>query len=370
MIDLELWAPDESTQYDSIIDEVMGLTYSSGDPGGDLSTSWNMVRDPRTYWRDLAKRNVVKLRNGPTLVWKGRIMSVAKSVKANVGITVEADGMVGKLKEILTVDNLGNERLSAWMTAHLFTEAHLGMTAGTVGGADYVFPYGIEASPQGIYHAEMMERGNRTNGYYYGCRGGQGYDTNDYLDYYPKPTAPAYYVDGEWGDWNLAEALEGVENYIRYSWTVDGSITRYAVVQDATSQAAWGRRDGKLAIQGKCDAAAALVIANIALDGRKLLKPKTAFTAWRVTDARGIEIPIPEVTAIGAPILRIEGLYPAEQTIADAEAINELSTFGVVEATVDAGNETVSLAPGKLGLLFEKVLARAEAMQADDRSAA
>lgn len=297
-------------------------------------------------------------------------MSVGKTVQATAGLTVEADGMIGKLKEILTVANLGAEELSQWITDHLLTEAHLGLTAGTIDTGDYTFPWGIEASPQGIYHAEMMERGNRANGYYYGCRGGQGYDTNDYLDYHPKPTAPTYYVDGEWGDWSLAEALEGVENYIRYSWSVDGSITRYAVVQDAGSITRWGRRDGKLAVQGKSTAAQAAVIANIALNSRKLLKPKTAFTAWRVQDVRGIEIPILEVTAVGAPILRMEGTYPAEQTIADAEAVNELSTFGVVECTVDPERETVSLAPGKLGLLFEKVLARAEAMQASDGSAA
>ncbi|MBU0533158.1 hypothetical protein KKB44_06720 [Candidatus Micrarchaeota archaeon] len=364
---LELWSPDGiTTRYDNLDDEIRNLKYGSRSPGGFSACSWEMYRSPQRLFDDIGITNTVRIYHGPRLVWHGQIVSVQRTIGDEVTLAVQADGFSGRLKTRLTTTGVAaGQKGSDWITGVLLADADLDFDAGVINTADFAFPYGVDMSPH-ITFEEGLNRINKANGYYWGITGVTPGTFRPVFDWYPKPEAPDLYVSIEESDSDLAYSVDDVINFVRYAYTIDGSTYQYGYVQDAASQGRWRRRDGEIALQGKANSATAIQVATVFLNERKLLKPQTSFTCRTVHDAAGAVIPVFEVLA--GPVLRIPDLFPAEMIIADAETVNEMSTFEVVEAVVDVDAGCVTVAPGRTGLALEKMLAYLDALQPPNRS--
>ncbi len=358
-VTVELWNRALTYQYPNIDAEIEQLKYSSILYGGFATCSFNVpTRDPKLFYPDLQPANVVKIRHDGLIVWEGLIVAPGLDIAAESALAIQAAGFVYRLKRRWSTASFGaSVKGSTWITNNLIADTDLGLTAATIQTGDYAFPNGLDLAPQ-AYYSDVLERVNAANGWHYGVW------ENRTFDFKAVSTSPDYYIDIEDCDSQIVPALDAIENYLRVSYTTDGSTYKYfnwpATGPDATSAALYGRCDGTLAIPGKATLAQAQQIATVALNERKVMRPATAIVARRVLSSTGVEVPLEQVNARGK-LVHIRGLYPGELTIENAQAINELSTFVVVHAEPDLEAGTVTLSPGTYGLQLDKRLARLEA---------
>jgi hypothetical protein len=357
-LSLELWTPDRSEGYDSIEHEINGLEFSTAAGLGFSTALFDVRRHPQFWYEDLQPRNQVVIRSGLDVVWEGRIFNPGLSATSDVSLPIECVGFSNELSSRWSTATFGNSTAgSTWILANLLTDEDLELGEGEVVTEDYVYPYGFDLSPQ-TYYIEVLDRINRANNYEVAI-----WEDKNFF-YRPKGDTPDYVVRVEDGEVDLSRAIEGVENYLRVSYTADGNIFKYfnwpTAGPDEDSAALYGRRDGTLAIQGNCSLAMAQQIAEVVLEERKRIKPNTNFVAMKVWDAEtGIEVNPAKVRA--HKVVYIENLYPTQITGYTKTIVDELSTFEVAETTYNCEDRRVTMSPGGVGLMAEKILAKQEA---------
>ncbi len=348
----EIWNPALTERYASMDHLLENIEYGSVDPGGYSTFRAEVKLDPRLVYPELTVANIIRAYHGENIVWEGRLSTISRNISDMVRFGIEADGFSERLNSRFTTVSVGAEKGSTWMTDHLLTDSDLGLQTGTISTLDYTFPAnGIDASPRKTY-ADMLQAINAPNGWSYGVWAERAFS------FAAKSASPAYIVDITDCDSELEYGLENIINYLFYSYTADGGTYAYSTLSDAASIAMYGRRDGELEIPGKATAAQALQIATVYLNERKVMRPRSAVVARRIFDTQYNEVPIYEVPA--GPAVFIEGLFPGELSITAAWAINEMSTFNIVESVVDVTGGTVSLSPGDYASQASRMVARRE----------
>jgi hypothetical protein len=361
-LSVELWNQDETERYPNIDDEIEDLNFSSIAGLGFATCTFTVKRSPRYYYDDLKPTNVVIVRNPAKVVWQGEIINPGVEIGDTATMPVQCDGSGYRLATRLTTATFGAEKLSTWITDHLLPNEDLGFSSADgdyFDTDDYTFPYGIDigASTTGNYFAEVLEKGNKANGYFYGV----WEDKTFYYHPYPSEADYIIDVDEEGTETSLAYSLEDIVNYLRVSYSPDGSSYSYfwwpTDGPDEDSEELYRRRDGTLAVQGQASLTQAQTMGTVYLNEHKRMRPKSSFVCKTVRDTNGREVDPSEVRA--GKVAHIENLYSIESTISDARGINELSTFEIAQASYADGRVTVS--PGEMGLMMEKILARIEA---------
>jgi len=366
MLSVEIWDPTETFKYPSIEDEIEGLTFGTLLGVGFSTFDFTVKRSPRFAYGDLALTNIAVIRDGKDVAWKGDIACRGVEAAGNITMPVECDGLGARLITRATTASFGNEDLTTWVADHLLTDSDLGYSEGRIDtGDDYTFPYGIDigAGTTGDYFAGVLEKGNKANGWFYGV-----WEDGFYL--HPYPTTADYEVEAGNAKYSLRYTIEDIVNYLRVSYTVDGSIYKYfwwpSTGPDATSKALYGRRDGTLAVQGKASLAQAEQMATVFLDEHKRMRPQSSFEVTEVTSvATGQVVPLSKVRA--GKVIHIKGIYPTAHTPAQAQVINELSTFEIAQTSCEISLrghvKKCTISPGTMGLMMDKMLARIEARQ-------
>ena len=362
MLSLEIWNPGETFKYQSIEDEIESPIFGSLLGVGYSTFDFGIKRSSRYSYDELSLTNRVIIRDGRKIVWKGEIACVEIGVSDTIQAKVECDGLGVRLSTRLTTATFGNETLSNWITDHLYTDADLDIPEGFMETDDFEFPFGIDidAGNLGNYFAEVLEKGNKANGRFYGV-------WEDGLYYHAYPTTADYEVEAEDAKYTLRYTIEDIVNYLRVSYTADGTNYSYfwwpAGGVDATSEALYRRRDGTLAVTGQASEAQAQAQGTVYLNDHKVMRPQSSFEVTRViSTATGQEVPLSEIKA-GSGV-HIKDIHPTVYTPAQAQVINELSTFKIAETSCEMGRRAVSkctISPGMLSLSMEKMLARIEA---------
>lgn len=365
MISLELWNPAETYRYPSIEAEVEGLRFGTMLGVGFSTCDFELKRSPRRYHDDIKPTNLVVIRAGRKVAWKGEIIAPVTQVGSEIITPVENDGLGYRLATRANTAAFSSGKGSTWITNNLIADTDLGFAAANVNTGDYSFPYGIDLFPVSFY-AETLEKINKANGYFYGV-------WEDGFYFHPYSASAEYEVRAEDAKYELNYSIENIENCLYVSYTVNGSVYKYfwypnsdmvnytgTAVPDADSEALYRRRDGTLVIQGKASLVQAAATAAVALAERKRMRPASSFVVSRVTDAvTGQEVPLPLVRA--GSIVHIRDLYPSKMNPTDAQIVNELSTFEIAETSYDVVTGELTISPGTMGLMMEKILARIEA---------
>ena len=367
MLSLELWTPDGTQRYRNIDAEIEDLRFGSMVGIGYSECSFTAKRTPRRYQDDLKPTNKLVVRSGRTVAWSGEIIAPIHQVQDAIATPVECDGLGYRLATRAKVAPFSSGKGSAWMTTNLIGDADLGYASGDIDTGDYDFPYGVDFSPV-TYYAEAVDKINKANGYDYGV------DENGFY-FRPFPTTAAYEVRAEDARYELAYSIEDIENCLFVSYTEDGSLYKYfwypnsdmvtyagTPAPDATSAALYRRRDGVLPIQGRSDLTQAVAMAAVALDERKRMRPRSSFVVTRVTSTvTGQVVPL-ELVGVGE-LVHIRDLYPTSISSTAARIMNELSTFQIFEASYEVARGELTIAPGTMSLMMEKMLARIESRQ-------
>ena len=370
MISVQVWDPTETTRYPSIESEIEELTFGRMMTIGYAGCSFKLKRNPRRYHNDIKPTNRVIIRCSRKVAWKGDIVVSSSTVQDSIETPIECDGLGYRLATRATEAPLSSGKLSTWITAALIGDTDLAYTAGGIDTYDYSFPYGIDLSPVS-YFAEVCDKGNKANNFRYGVD-----DTGFYFK--PFATTAEYLIRAEDAKYNLDYNIEDIENCLYVTYTPDGSTyfsfwwpnsspafvqgSPGTAVPDAVSKGLYRRRDGVLPIDGKSDLAQAKVMAQIALDERRRMRPKTSFVVTRVTDAvTGQVVPLPLVE--DGKIIHIQDIYAGRLSSTEAQIINELSTFKNAECSYEVATGLLTVSPGTMGLMMEKIMARIEASQ-------
>jgi len=362
MISLQLWTPDGASKYPSIESEVEELHFGTMAGIGFSVCSWKLKRSPRYYYPDLRPTNLVVIRDGKKVAWEGEIINPGTEVEAGFEMPVECDGTGYRLATRWSEASLGNgTRGTDWMAANLLTDTDLNYEAGRIdAGDDFEFPTGIDLSPQS-YYSETLFKINKSNGWFYGVWEGRKFY------FHPFAAQAEYEVAVEDAKFSLNYSIEEIENYLRVSYTEDGTNYNYfnwpATGPEQTSKDLYRRRDGTLASQGYMNLAEAEQMATVVLNERKRMRPKTSFKVMKVTDTvTGAEVPKALVRA--GTVVHIKDLYPGRLSRTHQQIVNELSTFALMETNCDVtpvGEVELTISPGTMGLMMEKMLARIEA---------
>lgn len=367
-LSLELWDQAESYRYSSIEAELEDLSFGTMLGVGFADCSFNLRRSPRLYQADIAPTNLIVIRAGRKVAWKGEIIAPVTQVQDAITTPVEADGLGYRLATRANTAAFSSGQASTWITANLIGDTDLAYAAGSVDTGDYNFPYGVDLFPVSHY-ADSLDKFNKCNGYFYGV-------WEDGFHWEPYPATAQYEVRAEDAKYELSYSIEEIENCLYVSYTADGSLYKYfwypnsdmvnytgTAVPDADSEALYKRRDGILAVPGKASRAQAATMAAVTLAEKKRMRPQSSFTVTRVTDAlTGQEVPLPLVRA-GA-LVHIRDIYPTRMNPTEMRIINELSTFEIAETSYNVATGELTISPGTMGLMMEKMLARIEARTA------
>lgn len=363
---VEIWTPDLTYIYPNIDEKIEALTYSSAMCGGCATCSFTVHGYPWKYYPEFALGNVVRIRSRHQIVWEGRISAPSYDMES-FQLSIQADGYIERLKSRLSTVSMSDSQYGgAWITANLIGDTDLGYLAGTISNG-YQFPVGLDFAPE-IYYADAVAKINEANGFQYGffpppCSNlvGNRFDFRD-----NRSSPPDYYLDiQDCEGKQIQYTLEGIENYLHVSYCTDpNDNSSYAYFwwpdggPDAISEGLYGRRDGILVVPDMSTLPQAQQWAATALELRKRLRPSTDIVAHKITDPYGVEVPLTLVQA--GKVLHIRGLNPGEFTLLTAQSINELCTWPIVMATMDIGNDAVTLSPGGLATGLDIQLARAE----------
>lgn len=368
MISLQAWDPTETTRYPSIEAEIEELVFGTMLGVGFGPCTFTTRRDPRRYHDDLKPTNRIVVRHGRKVAWKGDIIAPVSDVADQITMPIEADGLGYRLATRETAAVLRSGKGSAWMTTRLISDTDLACPVGLINTADFSFPYGVDLSPV-TYFAEALDKINAPNGYFYGV-------WEDGFHFEPYPATAQYEVRAQDAKYQLSYSIEDIENCLFVSYTHDGSGYKYfwypntdmvnftgTAVPDAASVALYRRRDGVLPISGRATLAQAAATAAVALAERKRMRPRSSFVTTRVTDAvTGQEVPLPLVRA--GSIIHFRDLYTRRITASLARIINELSTFEIAETSYAVATDELTISPGTMGMMLEKMLARIDARTA------
>ena len=364
-VTLEIWNPDMTYRYPSMAGEFEGIKFSSIMYGGFAAFTASACRRPWRHYPEFALGNIIQVRSRHQIVWSGRI-SAPTIDTSDLRIDLEADGPIERLKSRLTLTSLAAGTCSGnWITTNLIGDSDLGYLAGAISDG-YRFPtdgQGADFSPA-TYYADAVEQLNSVNGYRYGffsppisC-----VLRARYFDFAPLSTTPDYYLDMADCQSQIQYTTEGIENYLRVTYSPNGSTYKYfwhpATGPDPASAALYGRRDGRLEVPGVVSRAHAEAVAAIALAWRKTLRPATDIVATRITDVTGATVPLPEVQP--GRVLHIRGLNPGEFTLSEAQAVNQLCTWPIVLTEPDLDMGTITLSPGGLSSTMDRIMARME----------
>jgi hypothetical protein len=361
MLSLEIWNQDETKKFPSISDEVEGLKFGTMLGVGFSTCSFKLKRSPRQYWPDLRPTNRVKIIGGRRAKWEGEITNPGVEVEEGFEMPVECDGTGYRLATRLSLATFGDTtKGSTWMLANMLTDTDLDYEAGRIDTDDYEFPFGIDLFPQS-YFAETLDKINKANGWFYGVWEDRKFH------FHPFGEEAEYEVTVEDAKFSLNYSIEEIVNYLRVSYTPNGSLYDYfswpAGGPDTESAELYRRRDGTLANQGKMDQSQAEQMATVFLNERKRMRPKTSFKVQRITSTlTGKEVPKEDVRA--GSVVFIKNMYPTKPGRYDQRIINELSTFPIFETDCEVtrvGDIDLTIAPGTMGLMMEKMLARIEA---------
>lgn len=365
MISLEVWNPAAAYRYPSIEAEIEELVFGTMLGAGFSTCSFSCKRDPRRYQDDLKPTNKIVIRNGRRTAWTGEIIAPMSDVQDAISTPIEADGPGYRLATRSKVAPFTSGKGSAWITANPIGDTDLAIPAGLINASDFSFPYGIDFSPV-TYYAEALEKINKANGYFYGV-------WEDGLHFEPYAATAQYEVRAQDAKYQLSYSIEDIENclYVTYSangsdilgfWYPNTDMVNFTgtAVPDVTSAGLYRRRDGRLDVQGQATLAQAVAQAAVALAERKRMRPKSSFATTRVTDAvTGQIVPLPMVRA--GSIVHIKDLYSRHVSSVEARILNELSTFVIAETSYEVATGLLTISPGTMGAMMEKMLAQIEA---------
>lgn len=355
-LELEISSPNGSIKYPSIHKDISGLTFTTAFGLGFGQASFTVVRHPYDLVDDLVLTNKVRILSGSDVPWEGEITN--RGVNATGSVPIVADGYGHRLSSRLTTTSVGAERGSSWITNNILGDTDLGYQAGTINyGADFLFPYGINLQPEAFY-LDALDKINAPNGYVIAVW------EDKTIHFHPQPVNPQYIVRTDVGELDLNFLMEGIENYLHVTYSLDGSTPSYfwwpSDGPDPDSASLYHRRDGVLVVPGQSSLAQAQATAQVALNWRKRIRPMSDFIAYRVWDATTGQEVNPATLRCGF-VVYMENLFPSEGTLASKAIMNDVSTFMVVGTKYDRTTGLPTLSPGARGLTIENLLARPQA---------
>lgn len=372
MISIEVWNQDATERLSVLTNEAEVPVYSHINPGGCGTFTCDIKRDPRQYHRDLVLTNIIKIfnRDANKPVWEGEITNPNRKLGTDLGLTIEASGLVNWMTARINVVGFSSGLFSTWLTANMLPALGYAWAAGSPFSlGEFSFPTGIDISQHKTYR-DLMDYANACMGWNWGV---------DIMNVAHKPTlyfepqsaTPDYYVDIEDCETDMDYVIDGIFNCIRYDYTTDG--TNHTTgwypndgnpahpVPDTTSKALYRRRDYPLDISETVHATVAQQIILTAFNQMKVLRPASTVKAWKVYAADGLtEVPIEETKS--GKLLFLRGLFPASQTIANAQMVNEMSTFPIAEAKITSAEGYVEFSPAAVASTLENMLADLSAL--------
>lgn len=372
---IEIYDRTGSQRLSVITTEVENPEYTHISPGGYGTLTFDLKRDPKLRYIDIALMNIVRVyipgRRRP--VWEGEITNLPRRMSVNPadrGVSVEASGCVSWMRSRVVTAPFASGKISTWISSHMLGDLGYVWASGSPHPTgEFSFPEGIDVSQHRRYY-ELIEDANATMGWDWGVGLMEGGKPQFYFE--PYSQTPDYYVDYEDCESDMDYSVDGVENVIRYRYTDldeiehegwypnDGNPTH--AVPDADSVALYRRRDGEFERTEPTSSTVINAMLAQQHDERKVLRPASSLTTSKVYGSDGLTV-IPVEECESGKVLFIRGLFPASLTRDESMRVNELSTFRVVETKVISHEGIVEFAPASCASTLAEMLARVDALR-------